>query len=146
MLACGILQGFAVHVIFVLLQRVISEDGRLHRFVRGVCSVQSSSLRCVRCLWQGRHSIFQAKYSAAASAVVWNEDLWFLFFFLVPRLPRWWSRQWLILTPRSAPGKVLCLHGSWSLAPHHPCSGCRGVLFQRPPVPACLLVLVVPVP
>lgn len=80
-LAFGILHGFAAHVIFVFLQSVISEDGRLHRFVRGVCSVQSSSLRCVRYLWQCKQNIFQAKYRTEARAVVWNKDLWFFFFF-----------------------------------------------------------------
>lgn len=43
-----LLHGFAVYIIFMFLQSMISEDGRLHRFVCHLCCVLSSSLRCVQ--------------------------------------------------------------------------------------------------
>lgn len=39
----GILESFNIHVVFVFLWRVILDDGRLHRFVCGICSLQSRS-------------------------------------------------------------------------------------------------------
>lgn len=110
MLAYGVLHGSAVYVIFVFLQSVISEDGRLQRFVHGFCCVQSSSLGCVRSS-DSANKIFSRPSIALKPMQLLETRISDLFF---SHLPRWWGGQLLNLTPRSAPGKVLHLHGSCS--------------------------------
>lgn len=83
MLAYGVLHGFAVYVIFVFLQSVISEDGRLQRFVHGFCCVQSSSLRCVRSS-DGANKIFSRPSIALKPMQLFETRISDLFFLTCP--------------------------------------------------------------
>lgn len=64
----GILEAFNVHVVFVFCHCVILDNDRLHRFVCGICSEQSSSLRRVR--YPGSAKYLQGRCSTEACAAV----------------------------------------------------------------------------
>lgn len=142
MLLCGILEAFSVHDVSAFLWCVILDDGRLHRSVCGICSVQSSSLRCVRYLCNANKRSSRLMYHWS-TVQLFEMQISDFFLFFSPHLPRWWGGQLLSLTcwdPHQ--GECFVFTGGSSF----PLTIC--VLFQHVPAAGCLLepVLLAPVP